>query len=78
MTESSPLRAAAAATWIGLFPFVALHYLVEGVEQTQPVSLARLEQRPHAGALYYEKRRFFTWPRMQAALAAWSDTASPS
>ncbi|MEX5744932.1 PIG-L deacetylase family protein [Massilia sp. X63] len=58
-------------TWIGLFPFVLLHYLLRGVEQLQPVALARLDERPHAGALYYEKRRFFTWPQMQAALAGW-------
>lgn len=58
-------------TWIGLFPFVLLHYLLRGVEQLQPVAPARLEQRPHAGALYYEKRRFFTWPQMQAALQDW-------
>lgn len=64
-------------TWIGLFPFVALHYLVHGAEGLQPVSLARLEQRPHPGPLYYEKRKFFTWQRMQAALAAWR-SASPS
>lgn len=64
-------------TWIGLFPFVALHYLVHGAERLQPVSLARLEQRPHPGPLYYEKRKFFTWQRMEAALAAWR-SAPPS
>lgn len=61
-------------TWIGLFPFVLLHYLLRGVEQLQPVSPRRLDERPHTGALYYEKRRFFTWPRMQEALAAWRAT----
>ncbi len=65
-------------TWIGLFPFVLLHYLLRGVEQLQPVSPARLDQRPHAGALYYEKRRFFTWPQMQAALSGWRAAASRS
>lgn len=63
-------------TWLGLFPFVALHYLVRGVEQLQPVAPARLGERPHAGALYYEKRQFFTWPQMAAALAAWRATTS--
>ncbi len=58
-------------TWIGLFPFVALHYLLRGVEQLQPVATARLAERPHPGALYYEKRQFFTWPQLAAALAAW-------
>lgn len=63
-------------TWIGLFPFVLLHYLLRGVEQLQPVALRRLEERPHAGALYYEKRAFFTWPRMRAALDAWRMAAA--
>ncbi len=65
-------------TWIGLFPFVLLHYLLRGVEQLQPVDPARLDGRPHAGPLYYEKRRFFTWPEMSAALAAWRATLSTS
>ncbi|RZA32937.1 MAG: PIG-L family deacetylase, partial [Lysobacteraceae bacterium] len=47
-----------------------------GVEQLQPVALRRLDERPHAGALYYEKRRFFTWPAMQAALVAWRATST--
>ena len=51
-------------TWIGLFPFVLLHYLVRGTQSLQPVDPARLDQRPHAGPLYYEKRRFFTWDDM--------------
>ncbi|MGH8853305.1 MAG: PIG-L deacetylase family protein [Telluria sp.] len=62
-------------TWIGLFPFVLLHYLLRGVEQLQPVAPQRLHERPHAGPLYYEKRRFYTWPQMQEALAAWRATA---
>ncbi|VXC57582.1 PIG-L deacetylase family protein [Massilia sp. 9I] len=63
-------------TWIGLFPFVLLHYLLRGVEQLQPVAPARLNERPHAGALYYEKRKFFTWEQMQQALSAWRSTPS--
>lgn len=58
-------------TWIGLFPFVLLHYLFKGVQSLQPVSLQRTTQRPHEGPLYYEKRQFFTWPQMQQAIAAW-------
>jgi LmbE family N-acetylglucosaminyl deacetylase len=64
-------------TWIGLFPFVALHYLLRGVEQVQPVAPRRLGERPHVGPLYYEKRRFFTWERMAAALGAWRATLPP-
>lgn len=58
-------------TWIGLFPFVLWHYLRHGTQQLQAVGLARLAQRPHAGPLYYEKRRFFTWEAMQERTARW-------
>jgi LmbE family N-acetylglucosaminyl deacetylase len=58
-------------TWLGLFPFVLLHYLFAGVQSLQSVSLQRTTQRPHDGPLYYEKRQFFTWPQMQQAIAAW-------
>lgn len=65
-------------TWIGLFPPVLWHYLVRGVESLQPVNAARIGERPHAGALYYEKRGFFTFERMQDALAKWRAPQSPS
>jgi len=61
-------------TWIGLFPFVLLHYLLRGEQALQKVDPARLGQRPHAGALYYEKRKFFTWQQMSAAISAWRAT----
>jgi LmbE family N-acetylglucosaminyl deacetylase len=58
-------------TWTGLFPFVLMHYLTRGTQTLQPVDPARLDQRPHPGPLYYEKRRFFSWDRMVLALDAW-------
>ncbi|MYN43989.1 PIG-L family deacetylase [Pseudoduganella sp. FT93W] len=58
-------------TWIGLFPFVLLHYLLRGEQQLQGVALARLQQRPHQGALYYENRRFYRWEQLQQDLAQW-------
>lgn len=63
------------ATWTGLFPFVALHYLAHGVQSLQAVSFDRIGIRPHAGALYYEKRKFFTWDEMARALSAWQNAA---
>jgi hypothetical protein len=60
-----------AITWIGLFPFVLLHYLFDGRQALQQASLSRLNERPHEGTLYYEHRRFFDWERMQEALRAW-------
>lgn len=56
-------------TWFGLFPFVLVHYLLRGVQQLQPVSIARLAQKPHAGALFYERRFGFSWEQMQSRLA---------
>jgi LmbE family N-acetylglucosaminyl deacetylase len=58
-------------TWAGLFPFVLWHYLRHGSQQLQPVALERLAQRPHAGALYYEQRRFYTFEAMQQDMADW-------
>lgn len=58
-----------AKTWIGLFPFVIFHYLVKGKQILQPVSIDRIQQRPHEGRLYYERRGFFTWEKMVIRLA---------
>lgn len=58
-------------TWIGLFPFVAMHYLISGVQSLQTVSFERIGLRPHPGALYYEKRNFFSWDEMARLLSAW-------
>ena len=58
-------------TWIGLFPFVLLHYLFNGKQALQMVSAERVLQRPHAGPLYYEKRGFSTWQTVDSRLAHW-------
>ena len=55
--------------WTGLFPFVFMHYLVWGTQSLQPVSEQRLRQRPHAGALYYERRKFSTWEEINKSLS---------
>lgn len=60
-----------AKTWIGLFPFVLLNYLLVGKQILQPVSMGRIDERPHDGHLYYEKRGFFTWEKMVKALTEW-------
>lgn len=65
------------STWLGLFPFVLLHYLLHGVQTLQKVDPQRLRERPHAGALYYEKRQFFTWDTMNEALRAWRAASLP-
>lgn len=60
-----------AKTWFGLFPFVALHYLIFGEQHLQAVSFERIMQRPHEGGLYYEKRQFYSWDEMSTCLSQW-------
>jgi LmbE family N-acetylglucosaminyl deacetylase len=57
-----------AKSWMGLFPFAALHYLLIGKESLQQVSLKRLIERPHDGPLYYERRQFSTWAKVSTAV----------
>ncbi|MFY0477666.1 PIG-L deacetylase family protein [Achromobacter marplatensis] len=58
-------------TWLGLLPFVVAHYVLDGRQATQPLDLTRLLQRPHDGALYYEKREFCQWEKLLDALQVW-------
>jgi LmbE family N-acetylglucosaminyl deacetylase len=54
-------------SWLGLFPFVAGHYLINGAQYLQGVSRQRLEQPPHLRPLYYERRGFLDWSSLHAA-----------
>lgn len=47
-------------SWVGLLPFVAIHYVFKGVQEFQPASCARLREAPHSGVLYYERRGLFS------------------
>lgn len=58
-----------ASSWLGLFPFVLLHYLFRGTQEFQEVAVRRIEERPHLGALYYEKRGMFTWQEMHQRIS---------
>lgn len=66
------------STWMGLFPFVMLHYLFKGTQVHQPVSLKRIAYRPHEGPLYYEKRGFYTWEKMSDRIASVSNATGSS
>lgn len=55
-------------SWAGLFPFVCLHYLLDGAQQLQRVDARRLAAQPHSGPLYYERRAFLDWPTLRAAI----------
>lgn len=63
-----------ALSWLGLFPFVAWLLMARGHEQYQGVSVARLDERPHDGALYYEHRGFATWSALHSRLRDWRKT----
>ncbi len=45
-------------SWLGLYPFVVWHYVFKGWQSLQPISFARIHERPHPGLLYYEIRGF--------------------
>lgn len=53
MTYRSQLK-----TWIGLGPFFALHYLLRGTQIRQHITVARIHEKPHEGAMLYERRAF--------------------
>lgn len=57
-------------TWVGLFPFVLMHYIVKGVQVIQPVSLVRLRERPDDGSLLYERRGVLGFDRVRVAVDA--------
>lgn len=58
-------------TWVGLFPFVLLHYLFRGTQAVQAVLPERTLSRPHEGTLYYEHRGFYQWEQMERRLGEW-------
>jgi LmbE family N-acetylglucosaminyl deacetylase len=57
-----------AKSWLGLYPFVLWHYLFKGWQSLQPANLARIQERPHQGQLYYEFRGFSDWQKVYTLL----------
>ncbi len=57
-------------TWLGLFPFVFIHYIFRGVQAVQPVSWGRVRERPHAGPLLYERRNVLCFDEFSTAVSA--------
>ncbi|VVE02008.1 hypothetical protein PHO31112_02183 [Pandoraea horticolens] len=58
-------------SWVGLFPFMLLHYVLRGTQAVQGTSVERLQERPHDGPLYYEHRKFATWPDVRSRIQEW-------
>ncbi|MEH6588911.1 MAG: PIG-L family deacetylase [Halioglobus sp.] len=44
-------------TWLALYPYVFFHLVTRGKELLQPISVARLSEKPHPGKALYEKRQ---------------------
>ena len=55
-------------SWIGLFPFVAVHYLFRGDQYLQFANLNRIMELPHQRPLYYEIRGFLDWSVMRMTI----------
>jgi LmbE family N-acetylglucosaminyl deacetylase len=56
-------------SFIGLFPAILLHYFFHGTQNLQIMNLSRLEEKPHLGMLYYERRNFMTWKKFKSNLS---------
>ncbi|MGQ0673132.1 MAG: PIG-L family deacetylase [Hyphomicrobium sp.] len=60
---------------LGLVPFIAWDYATGGGQKLQPLSTARILERPHCGRLLYERRHRLSYEEMRAAVTdflAWS------
>lgn len=60
-------------SWAGLFPEAFLKLAILRREVFRNVDPARFRQRPHAGALLYERRGRFSYERFARAAAAFLD-----
>jgi LmbE family N-acetylglucosaminyl deacetylase len=56
-------------TWMGLLPFVVWRLLLGRSMPLQPCRMERLEERPHPGPLYYERRFGIPFQDVAAATA---------
>lgn len=63
-------------TWVGLLPFVAPKLIAGGVYYLQQADATRLTQRPHEGALLYERRGWLTWSAFESELRDFLDAVS--
>ncbi|QPN26928.1 PIG-L family deacetylase [Brucella sp. BO2] len=62
-------------SWLGLYPFFLAHYLFNGSQQLQNVSVERTYERPHDGNLYYENRNFATFESVIEQLNRWEESS---
>ena len=60
-------------TFAGLLPLMAAHYALRGVQNLQQVSSARVRERPHQGALLYERFRKTSFEELKKPLDIFFD-----
>lgn len=60
-------------TWLGIFPFVALHMLRDGRFQVQRTDARRVLDDPHHGAVLYHRRKFLNQQDFRDGVAAFID-----
>ena len=57
-------------TFIGLLPFIFIHYIARGTQQIQALTSATTSDRPHRGPLLYERRGWQTQSEFEQKVAA--------
>jgi len=62
-------------TWIAFYPLLIIYYLVNGSQALQPLVPARARAAPHAGALLYERRGFYSAARFATFAKSFLDKA---
>lgn len=62
-------------TWLGLLPLVAPKLLFGRGYALQKADIGRLDEKPHAGALLYERRGLMTWAQFGSAARAFRQAA---
>jgi N-acetylglucosamine malate deacetylase 1 len=61
-------------TFVGLYPFVVAHYVLNGVQSLQRLNVATLSQRPHDRPLLYERRGWMRWEEFNRDTASFVRT----
>lgn len=54
----------------GLLPFILAHYAFKGVQRHQQLEVSTTTIRPHAGALFFERRGWLLWEQFERDIAA--------
>jgi len=61
-------------SWVGLWLPVAYKYLTSGEQSIQELISRKFDRPPHAGILYYERRKFSTWVNVKNKIELFTST----